>query len=144
PTQALAQKEHDDSQMINCFQCHLSIKPDESRAHVGLHILRAIRGPRERLLYEEIMLPDPCGFCGRSGCQVDVTKSGKTLKATSSCIRQHPFKYGNAKKFSVATPSTNVPIDCALCDIIPPRKIAPAYWKYSMFSHIQSTHPRNW
>ncbi|KAJ6609186.1 hypothetical protein B0H10DRAFT_1668745, partial [Mycena sp. CBHHK59/15] len=58
---------------------------------------------------------DPCGFCGRADCKVDVTISGKTMKATSTCTRQHQFSYGQAKRFSAATPSTNVPIPCVLC-----------------------------
>jgi hypothetical protein len=92
----------------------------------------------------QIALPDPCGFCGRAGCKVEVKKSGKTLKTTSSCLRQHPFAYGHAKKYSAATPSTNVPIPCILCDIVPPSKNLPAFWKYSMPSHIRAAHPRFW
>lgn len=92
----------------------------------------------------QVELPNPCGFCGRAGCGVDMVKSGKTFKTTSSCLRQHPFAYGHAKKYSAATPSTNVPVACVLCDIIPPRKTHPAFWKYSILSHIQSEHPRFW
>ncbi|KAJ7079589.1 hypothetical protein B0H15DRAFT_787927 [Mycena belliarum] len=143
-TQSLAQKMHDDSQKISCFQCHLLIKPDDARAHVGEHILRAMRGVREPLLYEQVRRTLPCGFCGRSGCSVEMVKSGKTFKITSRCARQHPFAYGHAKKYSAATPSTNVPIACVLCDIVPPRKTHPAFWKYCILSHIQSQHPRYW
>ncbi|KAJ7027421.1 hypothetical protein C8F04DRAFT_1189549 [Mycena alexandri] len=49
-----------------------------------------------------------------------------------------------AKRYSAATPSTNVPIGCELCDIIRPRKTHPAFWKYSFLSHIRSEHPRHW
>ncbi|KAJ7477582.1 hypothetical protein FB451DRAFT_1032912 [Mycena latifolia] len=143
-TQALAQKKHDDSQKISCYQCHVLIKPDEARAHVGGHILRAMRGVKEQDLHERVSLANPCGFCGRADCAVDIVKSGKTYKTTSTCIRQHPFAYGHAKKYSAATPSTNVPISCELCAIIPPRKTRPAFWKYSILPHIQSTHPRHW
>ncbi|KAJ7255724.1 hypothetical protein C8J57DRAFT_1075392, partial [Mycena rebaudengoi] len=80
-------------------------------------------------------------FCGRSGCSVDITKSNQTFQTTSSCIRQHPFAYGSAKKFTIITPSTN---PWELCDVLPPRKIGPVYWKYSIYSHIQSAHPRYW
>ncbi|KAJ6546123.1 hypothetical protein B0H10DRAFT_1648999, partial [Mycena sp. CBHHK59/15] len=52
------------------------------------------------------------------------------------------FSYRQAKKNSAATPSTNVPIPCVLCDIVPPRKTPPAFWKYSIYSHIQAKHPR--
>ncbi|KAJ7029666.1 hypothetical protein C8F04DRAFT_881043, partial [Mycena alexandri] len=54
------------------------------------------------------------------------------------------FSYGHAKKYSAATPSTNVPIGCELCEIVRPRKTHPAFWKYSLPSHIRSTHPRHW
>ncbi|KAJ7468107.1 hypothetical protein FB451DRAFT_1137242 [Mycena latifolia] len=143
-TQTLAQKQHDDSQKIICFQCHSLIKPDESRAHVGEHILRALRGVREQNLYEPVALPNPCGFCGRAGCNIEMIKSGRSFKVTSSCMRQHSFAYGPAKKYSAATPSTNVPVICELCDIVPPRKTRPPVWKYSILSHIQSKHPRYW
>ncbi|KAJ7024443.1 hypothetical protein C8F04DRAFT_1401080 [Mycena alexandri] len=32
-TQSLAQKKHDDSQKVSCFQCHLLLKPEDARAH---------------------------------------------------------------------------------------------------------------
>jgi hypothetical protein len=92
----------------------------------------------------QVALPDPCGFCGRSGCSVDMVKSNKSFGATSSCIRQHPFSYGFAKKYSVAAPSTNIPISCALDTMTPPRKLPPVFWKYSIYSHIQEKHPRYW
>ncbi|KAJ7736281.1 hypothetical protein B0H16DRAFT_1326584 [Mycena metata] len=142
-TQTLAQTQRDESERISCFQCHQLIKPEDARAHVGGHIIRATSGVQETLLVERIALPDPCGFCGRSGCSVDIEKNGKTLKATSSCPRQHAFAYGHAKKYSVATPCTNVPIICALCPIHPPRKFPPVFWKYSILHHIQDVHPRH-
>ncbi|KAJ7088238.1 hypothetical protein C8R43DRAFT_908771 [Mycena crocata] len=143
-TQTLAQKQHDDSQTISCFQCHAMIKPNDSRAHVGEHILKAMRCVPESNLYEQVQLPNPCGFCGRAGCTVEVAKAGQSFKTTSSCIRQHPFSYGHAKKFTPTTPSTNVPLPCILCDVVPPRKTPPAFWKYSILAHIQSEHPRYW
>ncbi|KAF8142297.1 hypothetical protein K438DRAFT_1489143, partial [Mycena galopus ATCC 62051] len=97
-----------------CFQCHAPIKPEDTRAHVGQHILRAMYAVDE-LLYEKVALSTPCGFCGRTGCEIDILKNGKTLKAASNCIRQHSFAYGHAKKYSAATPCTNVPVQCELC-----------------------------
>ncbi|KAJ7264845.1 hypothetical protein C8J57DRAFT_1230606 [Mycena rebaudengoi] len=79
-----------------------------------------------------------------NSCSVEMVKSNKSFNTTSSCIRQHPFSYGFAKKYSAATPSTNIPISCALCSIIPPRKLPPVFWKYSIYSHIQEKHPRFW
>ncbi|KAJ7041428.1 hypothetical protein C8F04DRAFT_947209 [Mycena alexandri] len=138
-TQSLAQKKHDDSQKVSCFQCHLLIKPEDARAHVSVHILRAMCNVREPDLHEQVALPNPCGFCGRTGCGVEITKAGKSFRITSTCFRQHAFAYGFAKKYS-----TNVPIACELCDIVAPRKTHPAFWKYSLPSHIQSVHPRYW
>ncbi|KAJ6619383.1 hypothetical protein B0H10DRAFT_2368711, partial [Mycena sp. CBHHK59/15] len=97
-TQTLVEKQHKDAHKIACYQCQLPIKPDESRSHVGVHILRAMRDRPEPKLIEKVMLPDPCGFCGRADCKVDVTISGKTMKATSTCTRQHQFSYGTSKK----------------------------------------------
>ncbi|KAK7006523.1 hypothetical protein R3P38DRAFT_3213818 [Favolaschia claudopus] len=143
-TQILSQQQRDASQRVLCFQCRIEIKGDDARAHVGAHIIRAIHGIKESLLHEEVVLPNPCGFCGRAGCLVDIEKNGQTLKATSACSRQHTFTYGHAKKYSAATPSTNVPIFCALCPIVPPRKLPPVFWKYSIYSHIRDAHPRQW
>ncbi|KAJ6560871.1 hypothetical protein DFH09DRAFT_1482499 [Mycena vulgaris] len=143
-TQTLAQKQHDNSQKIACFKCHVLIKPDECRAHVGAHILRAMHCVQEKDLYEQVALPNPCGFCGREGCGVETVKSGQSFKTTSTCTRLHPFSYGHAKKYSAATPSTNVPIPCELCDIVPPRKTPASFWKYSMPTHIQSANPSYW
>ncbi|KAJ7852438.1 hypothetical protein B0H13DRAFT_2398611 [Mycena leptocephala] len=64
--------------------------------------------------------------------------------ASSGCKRQHSFAYGHAKKYSAATPSTNVPLACVLCPIIPPRKTPPVFWKYSIYEHIRAEHPRYW
>ncbi|KAJ7605499.1 hypothetical protein DFH06DRAFT_1384981 [Mycena polygramma] len=143
-TESLVQARKDNLEKVACFQCHAYIKPEDARSHVGGHILLAVRGVQEPLLYEQVGLPNPCGFCGRTGCNVDVLKKGKALKAVSECSRQHPFAYGHAKKYSAATPSTNVPVICALCPLLPPRKIRPVFWKYSMHDHIRTTHPRNW
>ncbi|KAJ7657436.1 hypothetical protein DFH06DRAFT_1090907 [Mycena polygramma] len=143
-TQSLVQARKDNLEKIACFQCHAYIKPDDARSHVGGHILLAICGVQEPLLAEQVALPDPCGFCGRSGCKTDVVKKGKALKAVSECSRQHSFAYGHAKKYSAATPSTNVPIICELCLVLPPRKLRPVFWKYSMPGHIRAMHPRHW
>ncbi|KAJ7101679.1 hypothetical protein C8R44DRAFT_528866, partial [Mycena epipterygia] len=62
----------------------------------------------------QVVLPNPCGFCGHASCAVEITKSRRSFKTTSTCIHQHPFAYGHAKKYSAATPWTNVPIACEL------------------------------
>ncbi|KAJ7253987.1 hypothetical protein C8J57DRAFT_1076553 [Mycena rebaudengoi] len=133
-----------DSEKIDCYQCHLPIKRDDARAHAGGHILRAIRGFPEPGLFETVSTDDPCGFCGRSGCRVELSKAGKSFKMASTCARRHPISYGHAKKFSNKTPSTNIPVFCDLCPEIPPQKNRPAFWKYSIYRHIQQSHPRHW
>ncbi|KAJ6598573.1 hypothetical protein B0H10DRAFT_1826258, partial [Mycena sp. CBHHK59/15] len=128
-----------------CHQCHLSIRPEDSRAHVGGHIICAIHGVRETDLYEQVVLPSPCRFCGCGNCQINITKNWKiTVKVTSSCPHQHKFSYSHAKKFSSQTPSTNVPVYYGLCSPVPPWKTPPAFWKYSIYPHIRSAHPQNW
>ncbi|KAK7020893.1 hypothetical protein R3P38DRAFT_2476307, partial [Favolaschia claudopus] len=66
------------------------------------------------------------------------------LDYASSCSRAHSFSYGHRKKYSAATPCTNVPIFCLLCPTTPPRKSPPVFWKYSIYSHIQRAHPQHW
>ncbi|KAK7006881.1 hypothetical protein R3P38DRAFT_3213632 [Favolaschia claudopus] len=146
PTQILAEKTVN-SEKIQCYQCHLFIKPDDSWAHVGSHVFKSIKGITDPNLHEPVDSANPCGFCGRAGCQVDLSglpTSRATPKVTSSCVRAHPFSYGHRKKYSAATPCTNVPIFCTLCTVIPPRKSPPAFWKYSMYPHIRVAHPQHW
>ncbi|KAJ7488140.1 hypothetical protein FB451DRAFT_1167597 [Mycena latifolia] len=124
------------------WSCPVLIKPDETRAHVGGHILRAMRGVREQNLHERVSLPNPCGF------GVDIVRSDRTYRTTSTCMPQPVFAYGHAKKCSAATPSTNVPIAHKIAHelytIVSARKTCPAFWKYSILSRIQSAHLRYW
>ncbi|KAF8200488.1 hypothetical protein K438DRAFT_1582738, partial [Mycena galopus ATCC 62051] len=90
---------------------------------------------------------DPCGFCGRGKCQTDLSglpNSRNMPKCTSNCPRAHSFSYRHVKKYSANTPCTNVPIFCTLCLPIAPRKSPAVFWKYSMYAHIRSAHPRYW
>ncbi|KAJ7742311.1 hypothetical protein B0H16DRAFT_1219455, partial [Mycena metata] len=101
-----------------CFQCHVFIKPEDARAHVGGHIFKALNGITEPNLYERVHATNACGFCGRGGCSADLSglpTARATPKCTSTCPRAHPFSYGHAKKYSGATPCTNVPMFCTLC-----------------------------
>ena len=70
-------------------------------------------------------------------------KTSKSIQLTTACSRQHPFMYGAAVKPSSRTPSTNVPIQCTLCDRDDSKQY-PTFWKYAMYSHIRTAHPRNW
>ncbi|KAJ7758390.1 hypothetical protein B0H16DRAFT_1689376 [Mycena metata] len=146
PTQALTEKALN-SEKICCFQCRAFIKPEDARGHVGGHLLKSLRGIVEPNLFERVDKFDPCGFCGRGWCSTDLSglpTARATPKCTSTCPRAHAFSYGHAKKYSANTPCTNVPIFCTLCLPIPPRKSPAVFWKYSMFAHIQTAHPRFW
>ncbi|KAK6984142.1 hypothetical protein R3P38DRAFT_2418829, partial [Favolaschia claudopus] len=125
--------------------CHLFIKPDDSWAHVGTHIFKSVKGIPEHNLHEQVDPVNPCGFCGRAGCQIDLSglpNARTTPKLVAGCSRAHPFSYGHRKKS--ATPCTNVPILCMLCPVIAPRKSPPVFWKYSMYPHIRVAHPQHW
>ncbi|KAJ7633249.1 hypothetical protein FB45DRAFT_914726 [Roridomyces roridus] len=146
PTQLLAEKGAQ-AEKIPCYQCQVLIKPDEARNHVGGHILKSINGVREDSLHEEVDTANPCGFCGRGNCEVDLsgtTTSKVAPKVSSQCLRTHPFSMGHAKKYSATTPCTNVPVFCLLCPTIAPRKSPAVFWKYSIFAHIREQHPRYW
>lgn len=41
-------------------------------------------------------------------------------------------------------PSTNVPLQCELCDTDPATKQKPVVWKYNVFQHIRQTHAHHW
>lgn len=53
PTQTLSEK-NSNSEKILCHQCHLLIKPDDARNHVGCHILKSIKGVAEPRLHEQV------------------------------------------------------------------------------------------
>ncbi|KAJ6609777.1 hypothetical protein B0H10DRAFT_1651791, partial [Mycena sp. CBHHK59/15] len=135
------------AEKILCYQCQNWIRPEDARTHVGSHIFKSVNGVREANLHEQVHQEKPCGFCGRGECEVDLTglpTSKTTPKCTSNCPRAHSFSYGHAKKYSVTTPCTNVPLFCTLCPPIPPRKSPAVVWKYSMYAHVKLAHPRYW
>ncbi|KAH9842367.1 uncharacterized protein C8Q71DRAFT_732549 [Rhodofomes roseus] len=114
------------------------------RTHVGEHILRAILEISEANLREQIHPGYPCSFCGRTGCNIDLTKTSSSYQPASNCPRAHKFSLAPAKKYSACMPSTNVPLHCDLCETDPTTKKKPTFWKYNIFNHIQHKHPRNW
>ncbi|KAJ7824429.1 hypothetical protein B0H13DRAFT_1658509, partial [Mycena leptocephala] len=146
PTRALTEGSNN-AEKIMCHQCHIFIKPEDARCHVGAHIFKSINGVSEPNLYEQVHPINPCGFCGRGECEVDLSglpNARQTPKCTSTCPRSHPFSYGHAKKYSANAPSTNVPVFCTLCLPIAPRKSPAVFWKYSIRLHLQSAHSRYW
>ncbi|KAJ7861067.1 hypothetical protein B0H13DRAFT_2355250 [Mycena leptocephala] len=44
PTQALTEKSNN-AEKIMCHRCHIFIKPEDARCHVGAHIFKSINGP---------------------------------------------------------------------------------------------------
>ncbi|KAH9907697.1 uncharacterized protein B0H18DRAFT_865830, partial [Fomitopsis serialis] len=99
----------------SCYQCDRSVASDLLRTHVGEHILRAILGVQEPQLQERVHADYPCGFCGRTGCQISLTKTASSYHPVSGCPRAHKFSLASAKKYSARMPSTNVPLHCELC-----------------------------
>ncbi|KAH9910636.1 uncharacterized protein B0H18DRAFT_1176982 [Fomitopsis serialis] len=129
---------------IQCYQCGRVIPPEMCRTHVGEHILRAILEVPEANLREQIHSVYPCGFCGRTGCNIDLLKTSSSYQPASNCPHAHKFNLAPAKKYSARMPSTNVPLHCDLCETDPTTKKKPTFWKYNIFNHIQDKHPRNW
>ncbi|KAH9838066.1 uncharacterized protein C8Q71DRAFT_672469, partial [Rhodofomes roseus] len=83
----------------------------------------------------------PCGFCRRTGCDVGLSKTTSSYQPVSNCPHAHKFSLASAKKHSARMPSTNVPLQCDLCDVNPATKLKPVLWKYNIFRHIQDVHP---
>ncbi|KAF8234371.1 hypothetical protein L208DRAFT_1261897 [Tricholoma matsutake] len=83
---------------------------------------------------------NPCGWCGRERCKVQlVTISatpGNSNTINSSCP-YHYFKmiYSKAAQYSRSSPCPNVPIHCPTC---PPSLSGQpkTSWKYNTFAHF--------
>lgn len=99
--------------------------------------------------FTQVSTESPCGFCGRlqtaGTCKISLSKKGKTYHHTcTGCTRSHAFSYGQAARYTKATPSSNVPVECELCDKLPGSRCHPAIWRYNMPRHIRTTHPGHW
>ncbi|THH06902.1 hypothetical protein EW146_g9475, partial [Bondarzewia mesenterica] len=157
---------HGHLENAECYQCGKAVPSGvQRRAHVGEHILRAMRSQAEGNLREpvrhfqfsitnfklfichiwQVGAAMPCGFCGRSTdngrCTILLKKSNRTFTVISTCSTAHTFLYGPACKFSQSTPSTNIPIVCVLCHPKPGSAAQPAVWKYNMLQHLRDHHP---
>ncbi|EIW82638.1 hypothetical protein CONPUDRAFT_34306, partial [Coniophora puteana RWD-64-598 SS2] len=101
----------------NCFLCGKSLRSDESWLHSGGHILKAMQGVIEDDLCEKVSIGHACGFCGKPSCasvRLEKTSTGR-YTIESQCPRFHILQLASARKFSKATPCTNVPVQCMLC-----------------------------
>ncbi|KAH9922493.1 uncharacterized protein B0H18DRAFT_879325 [Fomitopsis serialis] len=125
---------------VACFICGIRHLVKNMRNHVGHHILYAMRGIDEDACNIDNLGIEPCGFCGRDGCVVQLTKKNNSASITSSCPYHYTsMSYNSAKSVSKATPCTNVPIHCPLCPTGrtgQPRTI----WKYNVLFHLAKEH----
>ncbi|KAJ7834367.1 hypothetical protein B0H14DRAFT_2590950 [Mycena olivaceomarginata] len=87
---------------------------------------------------------EPCGFCGLDGCFTQLLNPEhpkKPVSIKSSCCYHYAgMNYKAAKIPAKSSPSTNVPIHCALC---PPNQISgepQTIWKYNAMHHIVVEH----
>ena len=100
------------------------------RKHIGSHILIE-------------NLKSVCGFCGMSGCSIEIVQGsgrGKTSSriVASNCEYKVKFSLKAAEKSTKTGPCTNRPVICKLCSAIE--------WSYNMLNHMEikhSDHPRN-
>lgn len=142
----------DESQLVSCYQCHAVIELDEARYHVGQHILRAILGVKEKLK-TKINPATACGFCGRSGtCKfilpeetLQAPPDAQDVALVFSCERARMTSHDQAKAYSPESPSTNVPVACAIClDAHDAVVDGVVHWKFGIFHHIRTMHPEHW
>lgn len=99
--------------------------------------------------HQQVSTESPCGFCGRlqttGTCKISLSKKGKTYHhECTGCTRSHAFSYGQAARYTKSTPSSNVPVECELCDKLAGSRCHPAIWKYNLPRHIRTAHPGHW
>ncbi|THH26610.1 hypothetical protein EUX98_g7582 [Antrodiella citrinella] len=125
---------------VSCYLCGREETLAAMRNHVGIHILRAMRHAKEKLIME--VGAEPCGFCGRDGsCVTYFTQNGSKTSIESSCRYHHDnMSYSAAEKSTKNSPSTNVPILCPLCASADPPVGPHTSWKYNMPFHILKEH----
>jgi hypothetical protein len=126
-------------EQVECHFCNASTKLKDMRNHVGKHILCAFRGVEDPSLKASISV-NPCGWCGRQGCKVQLIKKGTSNSISSSCPYHYSkMMYGRAAQYSKSSPCTNVPIHCPLC--LEGLSGQPkTIWKYNAFAHFAAEH----
>ncbi|KAJ7872497.1 hypothetical protein B0H14DRAFT_2721869 [Mycena olivaceomarginata] len=144
PTQQLIQ-EHGERVNHVCELC--GEKADNQRAHMGMHILRKLRGVEEKLI-KPVGDSLPCGFCGESRhttCNTYLQVKTKAATVETNCHLNMPMQYTFAQRGSQATPCWNVPIICGLClstlTAGKESRVQPAQWRYNMEEHLAQAHP---
>ena len=91
--------------LIKCKVCEKQLLIKNIRKHIGFHILND-------------SLEDVCGFCGMSGCSIDIIHdSGRGTTASkiisSNCEYKIKFSLKKAEKSSKSSQCTNRPVNCS-------------------------------
>ncbi|GJE90927.1 hypothetical protein PsYK624_070740 [Phanerochaete sordida] len=137
---------------VSCFQCGAYVELAGARYHVGQHVLRALLGVKERLK-AKINPGTACGFCGRSGtCRLilpdealQAPPDAQDVELVFSCERARMTSHDQARTYSRESPSTNVPVACAIClDAHDAVVDGAVHWKFGIFHHIRTAHPEHW
>ncbi|KAJ6453282.1 hypothetical protein C8R47DRAFT_926561, partial [Mycena vitilis] len=100
--------------------------------HIGAHILFDPNIDRST---------QPCGICLSPApiCEFLHLKNNKEKidtarsKCPNSAIK---FRYSTAAVSTTSSPSSNVPVNCALCPTG-----HPAVWRYNYLAHLRAAHP---
>ena len=113
------------------------------RSHIGKHIIFEFRNIAQfsALKPGAVIGLDPCGWCRRDGCLIQLSKKGNTSSIVTSHCEYHYGKmvYGRVATCSQSSTCTNVPIHCPVCSMSvsgQPRTI----WKYNAMNHFISEH----
>jgi len=127
---------------VQCHFCTQSTKLKNMRNHVGKHTILLAKHAKDGsdILKPGMIGVDPCGWCGRDGCKVQLTKKGNSHSISSSCPYQYSkMVYAWALKCTKASPCTNVPIHCPIC--LPGLSGQPrTLWKYNALFHFATEH----
>ncbi|TRM56361.1 hypothetical protein BD626DRAFT_414104, partial [Schizophyllum amplum] len=84
---------------------------------------------------------NPCGWCGLEDCTTQiVSRKGKADTIISSCEYHYErMQYEAAKRFSPASPCTNVPLHYPLCTLSLSGQ-RRTIWKYNALFHFATEH----
>ena len=113
----------DTSLKRKCFHCNKQIPLDKMRVHVASHIM-----------HDDISGLDVCGFCGKEGCDTQVTftskkSNNKFFKISQSDYCAYNFDYVKKKAYGKNNRSTNRLIYCEV------RGCTSVVWMYNLSKH---------
>ncbi|KAJ6591398.1 hypothetical protein B0H10DRAFT_1763016, partial [Mycena sp. CBHHK59/15] len=140
PPQLVPKKKLGATDIVACFICGTKLKLSMMRNHVGHHILFALYSLPDSKATKIEVGAEPCGWCGREGCYTQLKTSSKGINISFNCdYRYIKMSYKSAATSTAATPCTNVPIHCVLCDKSTPGP-RRTIWKYNAMFHLFSEH----